>query len=152
MATPAEKIVPNLWFTTPEGKMSALLKYYKGIFKTNFVPGKVVPLGNTPSGNTEMCEVRLFKRKQIFMTTAQEHHPFNDAVSWMLVCADQKEIDRYWNYFTKEGKESMCGWCVDKYGVRWQVIPKNMGELMRRPNAWKVMMGQKKIVIKEYLA
>jgi predicted 3-demethylubiquinone-9 3-methyltransferase (glyoxalase superfamily) len=61
-----------------------------------------------------------------------------------------QEIDKFWNYFTKEGKESQCGWCIDKYGLRWQVIPNNLREFMARPNAWEVMMKQKKIVIAEY--
>ncbi len=85
------------------------------------------------------------------MSTAIEHHPLNDAVSFMINCEDQSEIDTYWNYFTLEGNESQCGWCTDKYGLRWQVLPKNLGELMSKPNSFKVMMNQKKIVIEEYL-
>ena len=85
------------------------------------------------------------------MSTAIEHHPLNDAVSFMINCEDQNEIDIYWNYFTREGKESQCGWCIDKYGLRWQVLPKNLDELMSKPNSFKIMMNQKKIVIEEYL-
>jgi predicted 3-demethylubiquinone-9 3-methyltransferase (glyoxalase superfamily) len=68
----------------------------------------------------------------------------------MLNCNDQVEIDKHWNYFTKEGKESQCGWCMDKFGLRWQIIPKNMGDLMSKPNAGQVMMKQTKIIIAEY--
>lgn len=46
--------------------------------------------------------------------------------------------------------EVQCGWCNDKFGLRWQIIPTNLGELMQKPNAWEVMMKQKKIVIAEY--
>jgi predicted 3-demethylubiquinone-9 3-methyltransferase (glyoxalase superfamily) len=59
------------------------------------------------------------------MCTEKEHHRFNDAVSFTLYCEDQSEIDIYWNYFTKEGKEVQCGWCTDRYDLRWQIIPKN---------------------------
>ena len=86
------------------------------------------------------------------MCTEKQHHPFNDAFSLIVNCDDQNEIDKYWNYFTREGKEVQCGWCTDKYELRWQVIPKSMGQLMSRPNAFNVMMRQKKIIIQEYLA
>ena len=71
-----------------------------------------------------MCNVTIFGQKYVLMSTALEHHPLNDAVSFMIYCEGQSEIDKYWNYFTQEGKESQCGWCVDKYGLRWQVLPK----------------------------
>ncbi len=84
------------------------------------------------------------------MCTAVEHHPLNDAVSLMINCENQAEIDRFWNYFTQNGQEAPCGWCIDRYGLRWQIIPRNMHELMSQPNATEVMMKQTKIVIEEY--
>lgn len=109
-----------------------------------------MPLGNTPSGNAEMCFVSLYGQSYSLMATANEHHPLNDSMALMLSCEGQEGVDRFWNYFTKEGKESQCGWCIDKYGLRWQVLPSNFGELMSKPNAWNVMMSQTKIVIGEY--
>jgi predicted 3-demethylubiquinone-9 3-methyltransferase (glyoxalase superfamily) len=126
------------------------VEYYKNVFGEDMEGGKATPLGETPSGYTEMTEVKIFGQKYSLMNTAQEHHKMNDSFALMINCADQAEIDKYWNYFTKEGVESQCGWCVDKYGLRWQIIPANFGDLMKRPNAWQVMMGQKKIVIEEY--
>jgi predicted 3-demethylubiquinone-9 3-methyltransferase (glyoxalase superfamily) len=143
----AAKIVPNLWFHSEGGSISPLLFYYKTVFQDDFKAGGIIPLGETPSGFTELCEVELFGQKYVFMTTALEHHPLNDAVSFMIHCENQQEIDTIWDYFTQEGQESQCGWCIDKFGLRWQVIPKNLGELMRKPNAFSIMMGQKKIVI-----
>jgi predicted 3-demethylubiquinone-9 3-methyltransferase (glyoxalase superfamily) len=67
------------------------------------------------------------------------------------LCENQEEIDCFWNYFTEEGQESMCGWCIDKFGLRWQIIPANMSELMSKSNAGRIMMKQRKIVIAEYL-
>jgi len=69
----------------------------------------------------------------------------------MIHCEDQTEIDKFWNYFTTEGKESMCGWCIDKFGLRWQVSPRKLGELMSKPNTGQVMMKQTKIIINEYI-
>ncbi len=86
----------------------------------------------------------------LFMSTAIEHHKFNDSYAIMIHCENQDEIDKFWNYFTSEGKESQCGWCQDKFGLRWQIIPKNLSELMSKPNAWQVMSKQTKIIITEY--
>jgi len=145
------KIVPSIWFSTDGGKLSKVVEYYENIFGKDFEGGEIMPLGVTPSGNTELCEVNIFGQKYSLMNTEKEHQPLNDALSFTLNCEDQNEIDKYWNYFTHDGTESQCGWCIDKYGLRWQVLPQNFGELMSKPNSWGVMILQKKIVIEEYL-
>ena len=145
------KIIPSLWFHADEGKMSGVLAYYKKIFGVDCVEVPIIPLGKTPGGNAEMCEVIIFGKKYSFMSTEVLHHPFNDSVSFTIFCENQQEIDRYWNYFTADGKESQCGWCQDKFGLRWQIIPKNLDKLMGNPNAWEVMMKQSKIVMAEFL-
>jgi predicted 3-demethylubiquinone-9 3-methyltransferase (glyoxalase superfamily) len=146
----SNKITVSIWFHADNGSVSNVIEYYRSIFNNGVQAGQIVPLGETPSGKAEMCEVTIFGKKYAFMSTAKEHHPLNDAMSLILYCEDQAEIDKYWNYFTSEGKESQCGWCMDKYGLRWQVIPKNLGQLLSKPNAFKVLMGQKKIVIDDY--
>lgn len=145
------KLMPSLWFSETGGEMAPIVEYYKGVFGDAFEAGTIVNLGETPSGKSEMCEVKIFGQKYSLMSTAQKHDPFNDAFALTVQCDDQAEIDKYWNYFTKDGSEVQCGWCIDKYGLRWQVLPKNFGELMSGPDSWKIMMGQKKIVIAEYL-
>ncbi len=145
------KIVPSLWFSTKGGDILQVIEYYKNVFGKDYQSGQIIPLGDTPSGNTEICEVHIFGQKYSFMSTAKEHHPLNDAISFVINCEDQNEIDKYWNYFIQEGEESQCGWCIDKYGLRWQVLPTNFGELMSKPNSFEVMMKQKKIVIEDYL-
>ena len=145
------KINPSLWFHTQTGNIADVLEYYQAVFGNDFQAGHTTPLGKTPSGNTELCEVKIFGQKYVLMSTEQEHHAFNDSISLTINCEGQVEIDKFWNYFVQEGNEVQCGWCVDKYGLRWQVIPNNLGELMSKPNAWEVMMKQKKIVIAEYL-
>jgi predicted 3-demethylubiquinone-9 3-methyltransferase (glyoxalase superfamily) len=146
-----DKIVANIWFNTDGGAIAKIIDYYKNIFGENFQEGQIMPIGETPSGHTEMCEVHIFGQKYVLMSTAKEHHPLNDAISFMINCKDQNEIDNYWNCFTQEGEELQCGWCVDKYGLRWQVLPENLKELMSKPNSFEIMMKQKKIVIAEYL-
>jgi predicted 3-demethylubiquinone-9 3-methyltransferase (glyoxalase superfamily) len=75
--------------------------------------------------------------------------PFTEAVSFVVECADQAEIDRYWAALSHVPEAEQCGWCKDRFGVSWQIIPANMGELTGRPEQVQAMMGQKKIVIAE---
>lgn len=144
------KTTPVLWFNTIDGTSEHVTNYYKNIFSNNFIAGSPMPLGETPSGNAEMCNIEIFEQNYLIMTTALEHHKFNDSFAIMIYCENQQEIDKYWNYFTQDGKESQCGWCNDKFGLRWQIIPQNMGELMSKPNAASVMTKQTKIIIDEY--
>lgn len=146
-----DKITPALWYHTEDGKIEHVINYYKSIFKSKYKSEGVIPLGKTPGGYTEMCNIQLFGNEYLIMSTSIEHHKFNDTFAIVLHCKDQSEIDKYWDYFTKEGKESMCGWCEDKFGLRWQIIPKNMGKLMSKTGSTEVMMKQRKIIIKEYL-
>ncbi len=144
------KITPCIWYSADGGTLAGILSYYGDLFGGDFQPGAVIPLGETPSGHSEMCDVTLFGRRYTLLCSAEPHHPLNDAVSFVIECAGQDEIDRYWNYFTAGGEESQCGWCQDLYGLRWQIIPDNLEELMSRPGGWDVMMGQRKIIIDEY--
>ncbi|MFN8278247.1 MAG: VOC family protein [Chitinophagales bacterium] len=145
------KIAPCIWLSADNGQLSSVMAYYQNVFGPNFQSQQIVPLGQTPSGYAEMCEVDLFGSRYTWMNTAQEHHPINDAVSLVIYCDNQNEIDHYWNYFTKEGKEAPCGWCIDRYGLRWQIIPRNLGQLMTKPNSQQIMMSQKKIIIDAFL-
>lgn len=76
---------------------------------------------------------------------------FNEAISFVVACADQSEIDLYWSKLSHVPAAEQCGWCKDRFGVSWQIIPANMGELVSRPEQVQVMMSQKKIVIQELL-
>lgn len=72
---------------------------------------------------------------------------FNEVISFVVTCADQAEIDRYWSKLSHVPESEQCGWCKDRFGVSWQIIPQNMDELTRRPEQVQAMMRQKKIVI-----
>ena len=85
-----------------------------------------------------MVEFRLFGQK--FMAiTAGKHHEFNDAVSFLVECDSQQEIDRYWDAIQKNGgKPQACGWIIDKYGLRWQIVPTELGRMMTDADSGKV--------------
>lgn len=144
------KLVPFIWFHNTEGKINEILGYYKNIFNDHFITQNIVPLGASPSGNVEMCAVSIFSNPYQFMCTSLVHQALNDAFAMILYCDHQEEIDTYWNYFTNEGEESMCGWCIDKFGLRWQILPSHLAELMRKENAYEILMGQKKIIISDF--
>ena len=73
----------------------------------------------------------------------------NEAISFVVLCSDQAEIDDFWSKLSHVPDAEQCGWCKDRFGVSWQIIPANMPELTRRPEQIQVMMRQKKIVIAE---
>jgi predicted 3-demethylubiquinone-9 3-methyltransferase (glyoxalase superfamily) len=79
--------------------------------------------------------------------------PLTPAISFMVNCKNQEEVDYYWNALTAGGEESMCGWLVDKFGLSWQIIPDALGKLMSDPDrnkSQKVMMAMlkmKKIIV-----
>lgn len=145
-----QKITPSIWFNNESGTLGPVFNYYKKLFGDQFQSLYLTPLGKSPSGNAEIGGFSLFGQQYSSICTSQPHHELNDSFSLIIECNTQEEIDKYWDYFTTEGKESQCGWCIDKHGLRWQVIPANLGELMAKPNAHEVMMRQKKIIISEY--
>jgi predicted 3-demethylubiquinone-9 3-methyltransferase (glyoxalase superfamily) len=81
--------------------------------------------------------------------------PFSEAVSFVIDCADQAEVDYYWDRLVAGGEESQCGWLKDRFGVSWQVVPRRLDELLSDPQparataATKAMLGMRKIVIAE---
>ena len=74
---------------------------------------------------------------------------FNEAVSFTVGCADQAEIDRYWAALSAVPESEQCGWCKDKFGVSWQILPARLDELMTGPGAIQALMGMHKISIAE---
>jgi predicted 3-demethylubiquinone-9 3-methyltransferase (glyoxalase superfamily) len=84
-----------------------------------------------PAGSVKVVEFTLFGQPFQAMT-AGPHHDFNDAISIVVLCEDQAELDRYWDALLQGGgKEQACGWLNDKFGLRWQIVPRVLTELMR---------------------
>jgi predicted 3-demethylubiquinone-9 3-methyltransferase (glyoxalase superfamily) len=64
--------------------------------------------------------------------TAGPHHEFNDAISLVVLCDDQAELDRFWDALLADGGEPQaCGWLIDRFGLRWQIVPAALDEMMR---------------------
>jgi predicted 3-demethylubiquinone-9 3-methyltransferase (glyoxalase superfamily) len=81
------------------------------------------------------------------------HFRFSEAISFVVPCADQAEIDHLWEALTTDGgAESRCGWLVDRFGLSWQIIPRNLAELISHPAAMQAMLGMTKLVIADLTA
>ena len=77
--------------------------------------------------------------------TAGPHHEFNDAISIVVLCDDQAELDRYWNALLEGGgKPQACGWLIDRFGLRWQIVPAVMDEMMHDGDAGPVEAGRRR--------
>jgi predicted 3-demethylubiquinone-9 3-methyltransferase (glyoxalase superfamily) len=118
-------IVPHLWYIK-EAEEAA--KFYVKIFPKSRIDKVWSLAGGT--GTVRCVDFRLFGQ-QFFAMSAGEHAPFNDAISFGVRCRNQAEVDRYWNAILKNGgKEIVCGWIHDKFGVRWQIVPIALMEMM----------------------
>jgi predicted 3-demethylubiquinone-9 3-methyltransferase (glyoxalase superfamily) len=83
-----------------------------------------------PPGSVKVVDFTLFGQRFQAMS-AGEHHEFDDAISMMVLCDDQAELDRYWNALLEGGgKPVACGWLTDRFGVRWQIVPAALEEMM----------------------
>jgi len=124
-ATALTGIVPHLWYVKEAAKAA---KFYTRIFPKSRID-RLWSLGGA-TGSVDCVEFRLFGQP-FFAMSAGKHHEFNDAISFGVYCRNQKEVDRYWNAILKNGgKEVACGWIHDRFGVRWQIVPTVLIEMM----------------------
>src|SRR5580765_2370099 len=129
--TQRPKIHTFLWYAR-EAEEAA--RFYASIFPDSRVDGVWALGADSPSGPAGSVKVVNFTLLgQPFQAmTAGPHHDFNDAISIVVRCDDQAELDRYWNALLQGGgKEQACGWLNDRFGLRWQIVPRVLGELMR---------------------
>jgi len=130
-ATGVSGIHPFLWYAK-EAEEAA--RFYASIFPDSRVDRVTAMQSESPSGppgSVKIVDFTLFGRRFQAMS-AGPHHEFNDAISLVVTCADQAELDRYWNaLLAGGGKPQACGWLMDRYGVRWQVVPAMLGLILR---------------------
>jgi predicted 3-demethylubiquinone-9 3-methyltransferase (glyoxalase superfamily) len=124
------KIVPHLWFAD---KAVEAAKFYVSLFPDSRVDSVTPIPADTPSGPAGSVQVVEFTLAgQKFMAiNAGPLDPFNHAISFMVNCSDQAEVDRLWDALSSGGTIEQCGWLKDRYGLSWQIVPTALGELMR---------------------
>lgn len=126
----AQKIVPHLWYVR-EAEEAA--RFYASVFPDSRVERVTTLPTESPSGPAGSVAVVEFTLcGQAFMAiSAGKHDSFNDAVSFLVKCDSQAELDRYWSAILENGgKPQACGWIIDKYGLRWQIVPTVLGEMI----------------------
>lgn len=125
------KIYTHLWYAKDAEEAARL---YTSVFPDSRVDNVWALQSDSPSGpagSVVVVDFTLFGQRFQAMT-AGPHHEFNDAISIVVACEDQAEIDRYWNSLLEGGgKEQACGWLIDRFGVRWQIVPAAMDTMMR---------------------
>ncbi len=136
----SDPIYPCLWF---DNQALEAARFYCSIFKNSKI-----------TADTPMVVNFELNGKKFMALNGGPKFKFNEAVSFVVDCADQQEVDHYWNSLTAAGgSESMCGWLKDKYGVSWQIVPKVLGQLMSGPdkkkagNVMQALLKMKKLDI-----
>ena len=143
-------IIPNLWFDS-EAEQAA--QFYTSVFpNSRIISTALYPEGAPgPVGTVMTVEFELDGQRFVGINGGPQF-PFTEAVSFQVDCADQAEVDRYWDRLIADGgQESQCGWLKDRYGLSWQVVPAGMEELFADPDparaqrAMQAMLGMRKL-------
>lgn len=153
-----QKITPCLWV---DKDAKAVADYYLSIFKNGKLkeyhqyknPPEAKAQGGQDSFETAVMEIGNI---EFTILAAGPYFKFNESVSFVINCKDQAEVDYYWNALTTNGgQESACGWCKDKYGLSWQVVPAEYFDLINsddpavREKAMRNTLKQKKLILSE---
>jgi predicted 3-demethylubiquinone-9 3-methyltransferase (glyoxalase superfamily) len=132
------KIYTHLWYAQDA---EGAARFYASIFSDSHVDQVWSLPSDTPSGpagSVVIVDFTLFGQRFQAMT-AGPHHDFNDAISLVVACDDQAELDRYWDALLADGgKAQACGWLTDRFGVRWQIVPAAMDAMMRNGDTARV--------------
>jgi predicted 3-demethylubiquinone-9 3-methyltransferase (glyoxalase superfamily) len=152
----SQKITPNLWFDT-EAEEAA--EFYTSIFKDSRIVNvsRYGEAGPREAGMVMTVEWEL-NGQRFTGINGGPNFKFDEAVSFLISCDDQDEVDYYWEKLSEGGSESQCGWLKDKFGLSWQVVPKGMAELFgdsdreRSQRAMEAMLKMRKLDINELRA
>ncbi len=152
---PRPFIVPSLLFTGQNtNHAEEAIGFYTSVFqdaKQGMLARYTEDTGPAKAGSLMFADFTLAGQWFAIMDSGVEQdYTFNEAVSLSVSCKDQTEIDYFWEKLSSVPESEQCGWCKDKYGVSWQIVPENIGELMKRPDAFTHMMQMKKLVISDF--
>ena len=142
------RITPFLWFDTNAEEAVA---FYMGVFENSRVLKLVrVPAGGPGPEGAAMTIAFELDGQKFTALNGGPHFKFTEAISFAVRCTDQAEIDYYWEKLSADGGTALqCGWLKDKFGLSWQVVPAQLGELVSNPKAMQAMMRMKKLIVAE---
>lgn len=128
-----QKITPFLWFDKEAGEAA---KFYTSVFKDAKIISTTT-LENTPSGTVEIVTIRLMGQEFQLMS-AGPLFKFSEAISFVVNCETQQEIDYYWEQLSAVPEAEQCGWIKDKFGLSWQIVPTVMYEMQKTKDKKKL--------------
>jgi predicted 3-demethylubiquinone-9 3-methyltransferase (glyoxalase superfamily) len=148
----AQQIVPNLWFDSEAEQAAA---FYTSVFEDSRIVGTTRYPEGSPGEAGSVMTVEFELRGQRFVgINGGPMFPFTEAVSFQVDCADQTQVDYFWERLSEGGQEGQCGWLKDRFGVSWQVVPEGMDAVFADPDparaqrAMQAMMGMSKLDIR----
>ncbi len=122
-----QKIIPCLW---SDGRAEEAAKFYTDLFG-----GRITDTRRNPDGTVLTMHFELFGQTYMLLNGGPQFK-YTEAVSFSVDCADQAEVDRYWTALTADGgEESMCGWCKDRFGMSWQIVPRALIDAITGPDS-----------------
>jgi predicted 3-demethylubiquinone-9 3-methyltransferase (glyoxalase superfamily) len=150
----AQRIVTNLWFDTQAEEAA---EFYVSVFKGD---SRIVNVTRDTEGSPReagmvMTVDFVLDGQRFTGINGGPEFSFDEAISLLINCEDQDEVDYYWDALTEGGSESQCGWLKDRYGLSWQVVPQGMDEVLAHPDreraqrAMQAMLGMRKLDIAE---
>jgi len=154
-----QKIIPSLMFTKNSGKAEEAINFYTSVFD-NAKPGNFFRYedGQAPDKDSKIAYADFTLAGQKFAAIDGGHNhdfSFNEAVSFVVNCNDQKDLDYFWNKLSAVPQAEMCGWLKDKYGVSWQIVPSKLFDLLsskepgKSQRVMQKVLGMKKLNIEE---
>lgn len=149
------KIIPNLWY---ENQAEEAANFYVSLFKNSkikkvsYYSESGAQISGQPKGSVLTVNFEIEGQEFIALNGGPVFQ-FTPAVSFLVQCENQEEIDRLWNKLTEGGEEQPCGWLKDRFGVSWQIVPKILNEMLldsnstKSDNVMKALLQMKKIDI-----
>lgn len=146
---PRPFIIPSIMFgSTVQGKAAEAMDFYTSVFGgRRGVVATYPPEAGPIADEIMFADFQLFDQWFATMDAADQDFTFTCGVSLLVWCDDQPELDRYWEQLSAVPEAEQCGWCADRFGLSWQLVPSNLAELMARPGSYEKLMGMKKIDI-----
>ncbi len=141
-----QKIIPNLWFNQ---NAREAVSFYIAIFpnsriiSTSYYPEKGLADFQKDFAGKELTIEFELNGERFTAINAGDDFKFTEAVSFAVNCKDQDEIDYYWEKLSAVSESEQCGWCKDKYGLSWQIVPANIEDFMKKDNAFEVFVSSK---------
>lgn len=143
-------ITPFLWF---DDQAEQAAQFYVSVFPRSRI-AEVTHYGAAgpgPAGSVMTVRFILDGNEFLALNGGPDHYGFDESISFVVGCATEEEVDRYWAALTDGGQEIACGWLKDRYGLRWQIVPDGLSAVLRDPDperaqrAMQAMLGMKKL-------